>query len=125
MTWSEFQLVWVGSEPGSYSTSVAKDLNCKSSVQGRTCNSEATSSSPAQHKSVLTRLGMLPPQVLGTKMSLAEITTGRAEKRNPFGVSCSKLAFCSFIALLFAAVQMRSDRRRCFMQVSGSFSNQP
>ena len=74
MTWSEFQLVKVGGEPGSYSTSVAKDLNSESSpasVQGRTCNSEATRSSPAQHKSALTRLDMLSPlspQVLGTKM---------------------------------------------------------
>ena len=71
MTWSEFQLVYVGGEPGSYSTSVAKDLNWKSSVQGRTCNSEATRSSLAQHKSALTRLDMLSPlspRVLGTKM---------------------------------------------------------
>lgn len=67
---------------------MAKDLNSESSpasVQGRTCNSEATRTSPAQHKSALTRLGMLSQQVLGTKMSLAEITTGRAEKEIPLG----------------------------------------
>ena len=108
LTWSKFQLI--GGEPGSYSTSVVKDLNSESSpasVHCRTCNSEAPSSRPAQHKGALTAWAGCLHRCWELECHL--LKSGRSAQKKEI-----------IIALLFAAVQIYSDRRRCFMQVSGA-----